>query len=173
MNIQQITEKEVKEILRNREVLLTSIHQKMFAIEQDMGKTDDMIETMSIPSNSLSGMPKGSLKQKDLGDVYQNYKKVLKKRNEDYKNIYWKLILKEELIEQVWEAYMQLEEPYYSIVNRMYVQSMLYATVERESGWSRQVFEKKRKKGVQLITDKVNRKRLKEDEILFEKNKMT
>lgn len=165
MNIQQMSEKEVKEILRNRETLLTSIHEKMFAIEQDMVKTDDMMETMSMPASSLSGMPRGSLKQQDLGDVYQKYKKILKKRNEDYKNMYWELILKEELIEQVWEAYMHLEEPYYSIVNRMYVQSMLYATVERESGWSRQVFEKKRKRGIQLIVDRVNQKERKEYEL--------
>ena len=44
----------------------------------------------------------------------------------------------------------------YSIINRMYVQSMLYATVERESGWSRQVFEKKRKKGIELILERTN-----------------
>lgn len=152
-----MTEQEVKEILRNRESLLISIHQKMSVIEQDMTKTDDMIEIMSMPANPISGMPRSFGKQKDLGDVYGNYKKILKQRNEDYKMMYWQLILKEELIEQVWEAYMRLEEPYYSIINRMYVQSMLYATVERESGWSRQVFEKKRKKGIQLIVDMVNR----------------
>ena len=61
----------------------------MSAIELDMEKTDDMIETMSMPANTMSGMPKGSVKQKDLGDVYRNYKKILKRRNEDYKRMYW------------------------------------------------------------------------------------
>ena len=157
MKKQIITEKEVKEILRNRENLLFSIHHKMSVIEVNVGKTDDMIETMSMPSNSISGMPKGPVKQKDLGDVYQNYKKILKQRNEDYKTMYCELILKEEIIEQVWDAYMRLEEPYYSIIHKMYVQSMLYVAVEQESGWSRQVFEKKRKKGIQLIVDRVNK----------------
>ena len=73
------------------------------------------------------------------------------------------LILQEELIEQVWDSYMRLEEPYYSIIHQMYVQGMLYATVERESGWSRQVFEKKRKKGIGLILDKI--KELENEEI--------
>ena len=152
-----MTEQKVKEILRNREALLTSIHQKMLTIEQDMAKTDDMIETMSMPTRFLSGMPKGSAKQKDLSDVYGNYKKILKQRNEDYKTMFLELILQEQMIEQVWDAYMRLEEPYYSIINKMYVQSMLYATVESESGWSRQVFEKKRKKGIRLIVDRVNK----------------
>ncbi len=163
---QIMTEQEVKEILRNRETLLISIHQKMSAIEQDMAKTDDMIETMSMPANSMSGMPRGSGKQKDLGDVYRNYKKILKRRNEDYRTMFLELVLKEEMIERVWEAYMRLEEPYYSIINRMYVQSMLYAAVERESGWSRQVFEKKRKKGIQLIVDRVNRQEEKHNRVI-------
>ena len=153
-----MTEQKVKEILRNREVLLTSIHQKMLIIEQDMAKTDDMIETISLPTSFLSGMPKGSAKQKDLSDVYDNYRKIIKQRNEDYKTMFLELILQEQMIEQVWDAYMRLEEPYYSIINKMYVQSMLYATVESESGWSRQVFEKKRKKGIRLIVDRVNKK---------------
>lgn len=161
-----ITEQEVKNILRNREILLLSIHQKMSVIEQDMEKTDDMIETMSMPANLMSGMPRSSGTQKDLGDVYRNYKKILKQRNEDYKSMYWELVLKEEMIERVWDAYMRLEEPYYSIINKMYVQSMLYAAVERESGWSRQVFEKKRKKGVRLIVDKVNHQQDEMDDIL-------
>ena len=154
-----MTEQKVKEILRNREVLLTSIHQKMLTIEQDMAKTDDMIQTMSLPTSFLSGMPKeGSAKQKDLSDVYGNYEKILKQRNEDYKTMFLELIVQEQMIEQVWNAYMRLEEPYYSIINKMYVQSMLYATVESESGWSRQVFEKKRKKGIQLIVDRVTKR---------------
>ena len=157
MRIGSITEQEIKNILRNRERLLVSIHQKMSVIEQDMAKTDDMIETMSMPATTISGMPRGSTKQKDLGDVYRNYKKILKRRNEDYKAMYCELILQEDMIEQVWDAYMRLEEPYYSIINRMYVQSMLYAVVEQESGWSRQVFEKKRKKGIGLILETINK----------------
>ena len=78
--------------------------------------------------------------------------------------MYWELILKEQLIEQVWDAYMHLEEPYYSIVNRMYIQGMLYATVERESGWSRQVFEKKRKKGIGLMLYRINNNELSKEE---------
>lgn len=159
-----ITEKEIKHILRNREMLLLSIHQKMVAIEKDIEKTDDMIVSMSLPTNTMSEMPRGSAKQKDLGDVYRNYKKILKQRNEDYKAMYWELILQEQLIEQVWDAYMRLEEPYYSIINQMYVQSMLYAAVERESGWSRQVFEKKRKKGMELILNRINHKEIAEEE---------
>uniref|UniRef100_UPI0040570C06 hypothetical protein n=1 Tax=Agathobacter sp. TaxID=2021311 RepID=UPI0040570C06 len=157
MKHKTMTEQQVKDILRNRETLLTSIHRKMSAIEQDMAKTDDMIETMSMPASPISGMPRGCIKQKDLGDVYRNYKKILKQRNEDYRTMFWELVMQEEMIERVWDAYMRLEEPYYSIINRMYVQSMLYAAVESESGWSRQVFEKKRKKGIQLIVDMVNR----------------
>lgn len=156
MKKQMITEKEIKYILRNREMLLFSIHQKMVTIEKDIEKTEDMIVSMSLPTNRMSELPRGSAKQKDLDDVYRNYKKILKQRNEDYKAMYWELILQEQLIEQVWDAYMRLEEPYYSIINRMYVQSMLYATVERESGWSRQVFEKKRKKGIELILERTN-----------------
>ena len=82
---------------------------------------------------------------KELADlIFPNINKTV----EDYKAMYCELILQEDMIEQVWDAYMRLEEPYYSIINRMYVQSMLYAVVEQESGWSRQVFEKKRKKSI-------------------------
>lgn len=161
-----ITEQEVKNILKNKEHLLFSIHKKMSMIEKDMEKTDDMIETMSIPANLMSGMPRSSGTQKDLGDVYRNYKKILKQRNEDYKSMYWELILKEEMIERVWDAYMRLEEPYYSIVTNMYVQNMLYATAERESGWSRQVFEKKRKIGIRLIIDNVNQSKKEIDSMI-------
>ena len=107
-----ITEKEIKYILRNREMLLFSIHQKMVTIEKDIEKTEDMIVSMSLPTNRMSELPRGSAKQKDLDDVYRNYKKILKQRNEDYKAMYWELILQEQLIEQVWDAYMRLEEPY-------------------------------------------------------------
>uniref|UniRef100_UPI0040579BFD hypothetical protein n=1 Tax=Agathobacter sp. TaxID=2021311 RepID=UPI0040579BFD len=146
-----ITEDEIKHILRNREMLMASIQDKMYTIRHDIIWTRDVIEMVSLPCKTLSDMPGIHNRHMDIGDVYEKYEKRLNRRRTEFIEMMEALSDKEEKIERVWASYLALDEPYYSIVNRMYVQNELYATVEAESGYSRHVFEKYRKEAVSLI----------------------
>lgn len=146
-----VTEWEVKHILRNRELLRASIQDKISTIQHDIIWGNDVIEMVSLPCKQLSDVPKARNRYTDIGDVYEKYQKKLEQRQMELKQMLNLLFIKEEKIERVWGSYLALDEPYYSIVNKMYVQNELYATVEAESGYSRHVFEKYRKEAISLI----------------------
>lgn len=146
-----ITEADVKYFLRNKDKLIMDIHEKIHQINRSVKQVNDIMESVSYHSTEVSDMPHARNGHKDMSDVYEKY---LHKRDErllEYKQMLWALMMKEETIERVWSCFLALSEPYYSIIKHLYVENELYATAEAESGLSRQVFEKYRKRAMELI----------------------
>lgn len=168
-----IDNKTVIDILRNREQKLHSIHNKIYDIKKDVSDTDDIIMMVSLASKTVSDMPKGTGSHAGLEQTYEKYQKKLKERQEVSNVIMWNLILQEERIERVWHAYLALDDPYYSIVDKMYVHGEKYEAVEKESGYSRQVFEKYRKEAIRLIVLFYNSDKTDADLMMFQQMKMT
>lgn len=146
-----ITTEIIKDILRNKESLSASIQDRMYNINRAMKNANEIIEVVSFRSSEFACMPKGKGGHTDLTKTYLDYQKALRQRSADYKNMVYELILKEESMERVWQCYMVLSEPYYSVLTAMYVKNQKYEIAEKESGFSRQVFEKYRKAGIELI----------------------
>lgn len=146
----KITENEVKKILKNKETMINSLRGKFFSVRHDLMQQREVIEMVCL-SSPISGVagPKGS--HKDLTDVYEKYQDTLTRRRIEYKALLRQLVRQEERINRVWEAFLALEEPYYGILNALYVHNRLYSDVESCSGLSHRIFEEKRKEGIRQI----------------------
>lgn len=146
----KISENEVKDILKNKETMLNSIHEKLFMVRHDLMQHREIIEMvcLSSPISGVSG-PKGV--HKDLSDVYEKYQNTLNRRRTEYKALFRQMVRKEDKINRVWGAFLTLDDPYYWILNELYVHNRLYTDVESCSGMSHRIFEEKRKDGIRQI----------------------
>lgn len=146
-----ITEKDIKTILEQREDMISTIHARIEYLQKDMSQTSDIIEAVSLRSKALSDMPKGGSGHKDLFTEYEKYHSLLDKRYHEYAVGIHQLILQEERIERVWLCFSALDSDAFNILHKLYVERELYQTVEKESGLTHPIFEKKRKRAIQDI----------------------
>lgn len=153
MDFIKIEEDDVKDFLRNREKIKMEIYEKLYIINCEIRKTNDIIEMVSFQHAELSDMPKGSKSHKDLSDTYLKYQKVLDDRSNEYNKLLYGLIQKENAVDRVWQCYLVLAEPYYSILTELYVNDQKYEIAESTSGYSRHAYETHRKKGVSLVLE--------------------
>ena len=100
--MRNLSETEIKDILRNREQKIESIHKKMFRLYREMEHTDEIMESVAFPSANLNGLPGGKGGHKDLGDVLVKYNRQLYNRNEEIRRIMWELVEEEDSISRVW-----------------------------------------------------------------------
>ena len=148
-----INEDDVKRILQSKDTYLSSIYEKMDAIHKEMNRTDDLMKMVSLRRSNLSDMPKGKNGHNDLSAVYEKYINALERRDTEYADFFESLQREELSIQRVWLCFQALNEPYYGILKRLYVDGELYATVESESGVSIRAFEERRKKAICMIME--------------------
>lgn len=151
MTYKPITERDVIEILRHKDNFISIIHRKLYTISRDLRSTNDIILSVSLPSQQMSGMPGRKGAVKDLEDTYEKYRIVLEQRKKDYQDIVFNLIEEEMSIVRVWMCYLVLGEPYATILDKVYVQKQLYTATELESDMAHSTFERKRQEGIKLI----------------------
>lgn len=151
MQKKPITEKDVQEILKYRDNYLNLIHENMFTIQKEIQNTDDIIMSVSLPTYHEVGVQAGTGIYTGLEIVYEEYREILTKRKEEYVDMFFHLIEEEMSIERVWMCFLALREPYFTILNELYVKKQLYSATEKVSGLSHPVFERKRKEGIERI----------------------
>lgn len=149
--MKNLSETEIKDILRNREQKIANIHKKMFSLYRELEHTDDILESVAFPSTNLSGLPGGKGCHKDLGDVLIKYNRQNYNRSEEIRRIMWELVEQEDSINRVWACFHALDDPYYSILYALYVENQLYQTVEDSFDVSHKTFEKYRQQGIELL----------------------
>lgn len=146
-----LNETEVKDILRYREQKIESIHKKMFSLHQEMKDSEEVLSTIALPAVKLREMPGGTGEHKDIGDLLVQYNRQLYQRNEELRKIMWELVEEEEAIGRLWACFHALGEPYYSILQALYVENQLYQAVESDFEGSHKTFEKYRQRGIKLL----------------------
>ncbi len=146
-----ISEQFVKEVLRNKDAMLCTIRDKLCSINDEISNTDEYLKAVALSSHPISDMPSGSGKKRDVSDMYEEYKAKRKQWTGEYAELGRELIRQEEIILRVWRCFLALDEPYFSILNRIYVKKELYHTVQTESGVTLEPFEKRRKRGIETI----------------------
>lgn len=153
MEYLDITVEDIKNFLRNHEKLKIEIHDKIYTINREIHNTNDVIEMVSFQHAEISDMPKGGGNHKDLADVYLKYEKILNDRRSEYTDLIYELIQKEISVDRVWQCYLILAEPYYSILTELYVKEQKYEVSITNLGCSRRAFEVHRKKAVDLVLE--------------------
>jgi len=156
MELLKISAEDAKDFLRNRDKIKIELFEKLYAVNREIRKTSDVIEMVSFQHAELSDMPKGSKNHRDLSDTYLKYQKILDERSSEYSNLLYGYIQKEAAVDRVWQCYMILAEPYFSILTEMYVKDQKYEVAEAQSGYSHTVFEKHRKRGINLVLELYN-----------------
>ena len=151
MTYKPITERDVTEILQYKDNYISIIHRKLYTISRELRSTNDIIRSISLPSQQMSGMPGRKGVVKDMEDIYEKYRIVLEERKKDYRDLVFELIEEEISIVRVWMCYLALGEPYATILDKVYVQKQLYTATELESDMAHSTFERKRQKGIKLI----------------------
>lgn len=146
-----LDEAAVKDILQNREKKIENIHKKMLSLYQELGRNDEVLETVAYPKSELKGMPGGKGNHKDLGDVLLQYNHQICNQNEEIRKIMWELVEEEDSISRLWACFYALNDPYYSILSALYVENQLYQTVENSFEMSHKTFEKYRRRGIELL----------------------
>lgn len=141
-------EEEVKDILRHRERKIQVIHDKMISLYRDLEDPEELLASIRLPSMKYSGMPGGTKNRKDLGDQLFQYHNRVWKWNEEIRKMMYVLVQEEDRITRVWACYHALEDPYYSILRKLYVEGQLYQAVEKEVAMSHRIFEENRQNAV-------------------------
>ena len=149
--MRSLDEAAVKDILQNREKKIDNIHRKMISLYQELERNDEVLETVAYPKTELSGMSGGKGNHKDLGDVLLQYNRQICNRNEEIRKIMWELVEEEDSISRLWACFYALNDPFYSILNALYVENQLYQAVENNLDMSHKTFEKYRQRGIELL----------------------
>lgn len=149
--IETVSDTVIKDVLRAKEKKIANIHEKMIYLYKELQSADDVLDTAALPAIRTDGMPGGKGRHQDLGDVLLNYRKQLYERNLEARNIMWRLTEEEAMISRIWACFCALDDPFYGILQQLYVENKLYQAVEMESGMSHKTFEKHRRTGIDLI----------------------
>lgn len=144
-----ISENEVKDILRNRKQKIKNIHEKLIRMYEESNL--DLLPEIALPAFKFDGMPGQKGGNRDLGDVLETYQKRQYARNMEIRETMWALSDQEDRINRVWACFCVLDDPYYTILDSLYVKNGLYETVEKDSDMSHKTFEKYRKEGIHLL----------------------
>lgn len=151
-----VSREEVKDILRNRDQKLKSIHDKVLSLYRELSDIQEMRPIDVLPSaGPYGGDGGGHTQYKDPHDVYEAYQKQVHQRRLDIREILWELKGREEAITRVWDCLYALDETYAYLLQALYVDRRLYADVEadyeKKYGISHMTFEKYRKDGLELL----------------------
>ena len=150
----KLTEKQIQKILRHRKGELSRIRDKMLMLYDDLKGIHDseLMKGAALGSPRLTGMPSGKGEHRDLGDIYLKYRRAVYERDEELRKMMWYLSEEEDSICRVWLCFYALQDPYYTILKRLYVDGEKYQIVEAEFGGSHKTFEKHRSNAMTLMT---------------------
>ena len=147
----QLTDEKIKDILRNREKKIQSIHMRMNILYEET--TDDaMLKDAALPSSKVYGsISANNGSKRDLADILESVEKRKLHRNKEIREIMWQLSELENEINRVWNCFVALEDPYFTILLSLYVKGEKYEIVEKNFGMSHKSFEKYRSEAMTLL----------------------
>lgn len=152
-----ITADEAKKMLMEKDRSLLAIDKKINLLYNELMQfEDELLRVAALPGKPDGIAWSGSGEHKDNFDVLERYKRQKRERSEEIRLQMWKLSEKADNIRHLWNCFMALEEPYYSILFELYVKKELYAAAQCSSGFSHRGFEQNRKKGLDLLAEMYN-----------------
>jgi len=154
-----ITADQAKEILINKERDLLAIDNKINLLYEEMMKLEDggeLIRAAALPGKPAGTAQSGNGGHKDNLDVLERYERQKRERSEEIRMQMWKLSEKADNIRHLWNCFLALEEPYYSILYELYIKKELYEPAQCSSGFSHRGFEQCRKNGLERLAGMYN-----------------
>ena len=87
----------------------------------------------------------------DLSDVIIDIEEHNADRRKELSRLIIHLNKQKKEIDKVWAGFLLLDEPYYDVINKLYVENGQYYNVQNDLKLSEGQFERYRKKGILMI----------------------
>ena len=118
---------------------LAEINERIVELYRLGSDTDSIIESLTFRHG-----PDDAVRQKDLSSLLLRHKSMVEEQEQEIRMEMWRLAEEEETLKRVWICFRALDAMQFKIIQKLYVEKELYASVERESGMSHGKFEKER-----------------------------
>lgn len=148
----KMTPGRAKEILQNKDRMLTGIDRKVGLLCGELcghGEDEGILAAAAMPGR-MYGMPVSGRVHGDNTDVLLRYYRQKTQRQKEIRLRLCELSRESEEILRLWDCFLALPEPYYGILHELYVEKKLYTEVEAGFRFGHSRFERTRKEGLEL-----------------------
>lgn len=101
--MRKISENEVKDILRNYDRKIESIHQQMLNLYEELD-CDSLMSEVAFPAADTFGMPGAKGNHGDLSNVLLAYQSKRYERKMEVLAMMWELTEEEEVLRRIWRC---------------------------------------------------------------------
>lgn len=149
-NMNQLTEKDVTEILSQREELLVGYRKRLEMLSREYEDADELIGMLQMRSPGVENEIQAGGVNKGLDDIYLLYEKQKKKYQEEIYQNMMQIMESIDRVKYVYLYYLQLPPKEQSVLKAIYIEGKSYKEIITE-GLSEQKINRLRKKAIQAI----------------------
>lgn len=149
-NVNQLTEKDVTEILSQREELLVGYRKRLEMLSREYEDADELIGMLQMRSPGVENEIQAGGVNKGLDDIYLMYERQRKKYQEEIHQNMLQIMDLMDRIKHVYLYYLQLPPKEQAILKAIYIEKRQYKEIIKE-GMSESSINRMRKRAIKKI----------------------
>ena len=149
-NMNQLTEKDVTEILSQREELLVGYRKRLEMLSREYEDADELIGMLQMRSPGVENEIQAGGVNKGLDDIYLMYERQRKKYQEEIHQNMLQIMDLMDRIKHVYLYYLQLPPKEQAILKAIYIEKKQYKEIIKE-GMSESSINRMRKRAIKKI----------------------
>lgn len=149
-NVNQLTEKDVTEILSQREELLEGYRKRLEMLSREYEDADELIGMLQMRSPGVENEIQAGGVNKGLDDIYLMYERQRKKYQEEIHQNMLQLMDLIDRVKHVYLYYLQLPPKEQTILKAIYIEKKQYKEIIKE-GMSESSINRMRKRAIKKI----------------------
>lgn len=149
-NMNQLTEKDVTEILSQREELLVGYRKRLEMLSREYEDADELIGMLQMRSPGVENEIQAGGVNKGLDDIYLMYERQRKKYQEEIHQNMLQIMDLMDRIKHVYLYYLQLPPKEQAILKAIYMEKKQYKEIIKE-GMSESSINRIRKRAIRKI----------------------
>lgn len=149
-NMNQLTEKDVTEILSQREELLVGYRKRLEMLSREYEDADELIGMLQMRSPGVENEIQAGGVNKGLDDIYLMYERQRKKYQEEIHQNMLQIMDLMDRIKHVYLYYLQLIPKEQAILKAIYIEKRQYKEIIKE-GMSESSINRMRKRAIKKI----------------------
>lgn len=149
-NVNQLTEKDVTEILSQREELLEGYRKRLEMLSREYEDADELIGMLQMRSPGVENEIQAGRVNKGLDDIYLMYERQRKKYQEEIHQNMLQIMDLMDRIKHVYLYYLQLPPKEQAILKAIYIEKKQYKEIIKE-GMSESSINRMRKRAIKKI----------------------
>ncbi|MFR5505225.1 MAG: hypothetical protein ACLUT4_16455 [Lachnospiraceae bacterium] len=149
-NMNQLTEKDVTEILSQREELLVGYRKRLEMLSREYEDADELIGMLQMRSPGVENEIQAGRVNKGLDDIYLMYERQRKKYQEEIHQNMLQIMDLMDRIKHVYLYYLQLPPKEQAILKAIYIEKKQYKEIIKE-GMSESSINRMRKRAIKKI----------------------